>query len=61
VTGGYHDIGAFVSDIAQLPRIVTLNDINIAPANDGKLVMDAVAKTYRYLDEGEIAKQSGGK
>lgn len=61
VTGGYHDIGAFVSDIAQLPRIVTLNDINIAPANDGKLVMDAVAKTYRYLDEGEMAKQSGGK
>lgn len=61
VTGGYHDIGAFASDIARLPRIVTLNDISIAPATDGKLVLDAVAKTYRYLDEEEIAKQAKGK
>ena len=61
VTGGYHDIGAFASDIARLPRIVTLNDIAIAPATDGKLVLDAVAKTYRYLDEEEIAKQAKGK
>ncbi|PTQ76533.1 type IV pilus assembly protein PilO [Nitrosomonas oligotropha] len=61
VTGGYHDIGAFASDIARLPRIVTLNDITIAPATDGKLVLDAVAKTYRYLDEEEIAKQAKGK
>lgn len=61
VTGGYHDIGAFASDIAQLSRIVTLNDINLAPGNDGKLILDAVAKTFRYLDEEEIAKQSGGK
>lgn len=57
VTGGYHDMGAFASDIAQLPRIVTLNDVKLAPAKDGGLVMDAVAKTYRYLDEQEIAKQ----
>ncbi|MBK7493765.1 MAG: type 4a pilus biogenesis protein PilO [Nitrosomonas sp.] len=61
VTGGYHDIGAFASDIARLPRIVTLNDISIAPATDGKLVLDAVAKTYRYLDEEELAKQAKGK
>ena len=56
VTGSYHDMGAFASDVAQLPRIVTLNDLAIT--NDrGTLVMDAVAKTFRYLDEDEIAKQ----
>jgi type IV pilus assembly protein PilO len=56
VTGTYHDMGAFASDVAQLPRIVTLNDIGIV--NDkGTLVMDATAKTFRYLDEVEIAKQ----
>jgi type IV pilus assembly protein PilO len=56
ITGNYHDIGAFASDIAQLPRIVTLNDVSIATTG-GVLSMDAVAKTYRYLDEHEIAKQ----
>ena len=61
VTGSYHDIGAFTSDVAQMSRIVTLNDINIKPGNDGKLVLDAVAKTFRYLDENELAKQSKGK
>ena len=56
VTGNYHDMGAFASDVAQLPRIVTLNDIVIA--NDkGTLTMDAVAKTFRYLDEDEVARQ----
>ena len=56
VTGTYHDMGAFASDVAQLPRIVTLNDVNIQ--NDkGTLTMDAVAKTFRYLDEDEIVKQ----
>ena len=56
ITGNYHDIGAFASDIAALPRIVTLNDVAIS--NDkGTLSMDAVAKTFRYLDEEEIAKQ----
>jgi len=56
ITGNYHDMGAFASDIAQLPRIVTLNDVAIN--NDkGTLAMDAVAKTYRYLDEEEVAKQ----
>jgi type IV pilus assembly protein PilO len=56
ITGGYHDMGAFASDVAQLPRIVTLNDVAIS--NDkGQLTMEAVAKTFRYLDEEEIAKQ----
>ncbi len=56
ITGNYHDIGAFASDVAALPRIVTLNDVAIA--NDkGTLSLDAVAKTFRYLDEEEIAKQ----
>jgi type IV pilus assembly protein PilO len=56
VTGNYHDMGAFASDVAQLPRIVTLNDISIA-SDKGTLTMDAVAKTFRYLDEDEVAKQ----
>jgi type IV pilus assembly protein PilO len=59
VTGGYHDMGQFASDIAQLSRIVTLNDIVISPAGkDGSvLAMDTTAKTFRYLDEEEVAKQ----
>jgi type IV pilus assembly protein PilO len=56
VTGSYHDMGAFASDISKLSRIVLLNDITITQSKDG-LAMDAVAKTYRYLDEEEIAKQ----
>ena len=56
VTGNYHDMGAFASDVAQLPRIVTLNDLNIVNEK-GQLTMDAVAKTFRYLDEDELAKQ----
>ena len=56
ITGNYHDMGAFASDVSQLPRIVTLNDVAIA--NDkGVLTLDAVAKTFRYLDEDELAKQ----
>ena len=57
VTGGYHDMGAFASDISKLSRIVLLNDIALAQGKEGGLTMDAVAKTYRYLDEEEIAKQ----
>jgi type IV pilus assembly protein PilO len=57
VTGNYHDMGAFASDIGQLPRIVTLNDINLNVGKDGTLTMDTVAKTFRYLDEEEIAAQ----
>ncbi len=69
VTGSYDDLGNFASDISQLPRIVTLNDISItpssaggpssagAPSSAGGLLMEATAKTYRYLDEEELAAQ----
>jgi len=60
VTGSYHDIGAFASDVAQLPRIVTLHDIEIIPGKERQLMLNAVAKTFRYLDDEEIASQSGG-
>lgn len=56
ITGNYHDMGAFASDVAQLPRIVTLNDVAIANTG-GILSLDAIAKTFRYLDEEELAKQ----
>ena len=55
ITGNYHDFGAFAGDIGQLSRIVTLNNVQITPAKDGVLTMDAVTKTFRYLDEGELA------
>ncbi|MDO9468920.1 MAG: type 4a pilus biogenesis protein PilO [Thiobacillus sp.] len=54
VTGGYHDIAAFVSDVSKLSRIVTLQNISLAPAKEGVLNMDAVVKTYRYLDDEEV-------
>lgn len=57
VTGRYHDIGAFASDVAHLSRIVTLNNLSLAPARDGTLSMDATAKTFRYLDPEEVAAQ----
>lgn len=59
VTGRYHDIGAFASDIAFLSRIVTLNNLSIAPAGkDGDaLSMDATARTFRYLDSDEVKAQ----
>ncbi|MBK7355036.1 MAG: type 4a pilus biogenesis protein PilO [Propionivibrio sp.] len=58
LTGSYHDFGAFAGDIGRLSRIVTLNNISITTnpqAKDGSLVMDAVTKTFRYLDEEELA------
>ena len=58
VSGKYHDIGAFASDIANLSRIVTLNNLTIVPRADGALVLDSTAKTFRYLDKDEIAAQS---
>lgn len=57
VTGNYHDVGAFTSDVAHLPRIVTLNNLNLSVMKDGKLSLDTVAKTFRYLDPAEIAEQ----
>lgn len=65
VTGDFHNLGHFASDVAKLPRIVLLNDMAIATSTakdkEGQLVMDAVAKTYRYLDEEEIAAQMKAK
>lgn len=60
VTGNYDDIGKFSSDIAMLPRIVTLNDISITPVGNG-LSMSATAKTFRYLDEAEVAAQKAAQ
>lgn len=57
VTGRFHDVGAFAADIANLSRIVTLNNLSVTPIKDGNLVMDATAKTFRYLDVEEIAAQ----
>jgi type IV pilus assembly protein PilO len=57
VTGQYHDIGSFASDIANLSRIVTLNNLTVSPKPDGSLSMEATAKTFRYLDTAEIAAQ----
>lgn len=58
VSGNYHDIGAFASDIGKLSRIVTLENIALAPAGKGGgLALDATAKTYRYLDDEELAQQ----
>ena len=57
VAGRYHDVGSFASDIANLSRIVTLNNVNIVPTKDGMLQMEATAKTFRYLDGDEVAAQ----
>ena len=56
LSGSYHDLGAFASDVSQLSRIVTLNDISVTAGKDN-LVMEAIAKTFRYLDEEEISAQ----
>jgi type IV pilus assembly protein PilO len=57
VTGTYHDIGAFAADMANLPRIVTLNNMELKAGKDGALALDAVAKTFRYLDPDEADAQ----
>jgi type IV pilus assembly protein PilO len=57
VVGAYNDMGAFASDVGQLPRIVTLNNVSITAEKSGNLVMEATARTFRYLDEEEIAAQ----
>jgi len=75
VTGSYNDLGEFASDVARMPRIVTIKNMVLmaAPAHaggkgkdktmayDGRLKLDATAETYRYLDEEELNKQRGGK
>lgn len=60
VTGSYHDIGAFSSDIANLPRIVTLNNLTLS-SKDGTLTLDTIAKTFRYLDQKEVSDQKKAK
>ena len=57
VVGSYHDMGAFAADVGQLPRIVTLNDVTIEASKDGNLSMDVTARTFRYLDDEEMAAQ----
>lgn len=61
LNGSYHDLGEFVSDIARLSRIVTLNNLTITSGKDSELVLDVVAKTFRYLDPEEIAAQAAAK
>lgn len=58
VTGSYHDIGEFAADMAKMPRIVTLNNLSLTTGKDGALALDAVAKTFRYLDQEELDQQS---
>ncbi len=61
LTGTYHDIGAFTGDLARLPRIVTLNDVTLTVNPNQTLAMRTTAKTFRYLDDNEIASQRKGK
>lgn len=67
VSGRYHDIGSFAADIANLSRIVTLSNVNLTAIQSrdtgvsGALTMEAMARTYRYLDAGEVAEQRKGK
>ena len=61
VTGRYHDMGSFAADIAALSRIVTLNNLTVAPQKDGGLAMDATARTFRYLDTEEQAAQAAAQ
>jgi type IV pilus assembly protein PilO len=58
VTGSYHDIGEFAADMAKMPRIVTLNNLSLTTGKDRTLSLDAVAKTFRYLDQEELDAQS---
>jgi len=63
ITGSYHDLGEFASDVARMPRIVTLNNVVLESGAEGRLGMNARAVTYRYLDEEELAqkRQAGAK
>jgi type IV pilus assembly protein PilO len=58
VTGSYHDVGEFAADMAKMPRIVTLNNLALSTGKDGTLTLDAVAKTFRYLDQDELDEQA---
>lgn len=60
INGGYHDFGAFAADIAKLPRIVTLNNVALVSGAGGTMSLDATIKTFRYLDQEEMARQKKG-
>ena len=64
MVGNYHDLGQFIGDVAKLSRIVTLNDLKLVTSADNKkpgIVLDVVAKTFRYLDPEEVANQASQK
>lgn len=64
MVANYHDMGQFISDIAKLPRIITLNNLNFSASKDPKkpgIILDGFVKTYRYLDPEEIAAQAEQK
>jgi type IV pilus assembly protein PilO len=61
VSGQYHDMGAFAADMANLPRIVTLNNLSLASVKEGNLEMEAIAKTFRYLDQEELIAQRAAR
>jgi type IV pilus assembly protein PilO len=61
ITGKYHDLGAFAADMAHLPRIVTLNNMRLKAEKDGVLTLEAIAKTFRYLDADELAIQKAAR
>jgi type IV pilus assembly protein PilO len=61
ITGKYHDLGAFAADMAHLPRIVTLNNMRLKTEKDGVLTLEAIAKTFRYLDADELATQKAAR
>ena len=61
LSGSYHDLGAFAADMAHLPRIVTLNNMRLKTDKDGGLTLEAIAKTFRYLDSEELATQKAAR
>jgi type IV pilus assembly protein PilO len=61
LSGSYHDLGAFAADMAHLPRIVTLNNMRLKADKDGGLTLEAIAKTFRYLDADELATQKAAR
>ncbi len=61
VAGSYHDLGSFAEDVAHMPRIVSLQDVELSMDKDGRMILDGKAVTYRYLDEEELAAQRNAK
>lgn len=61
INGGFHDMGQFVADIANLSRIVTVNNLVIEPTKEGQLAMNSLVKTFRYLDPEEVSAKAKEK